>query len=197
MATDKQNEANPGKPTEGDNDPKEAMDKPADVEKSNDPNIEKDFPGYPHYPAKDDILNPDNNSGKLDVDVDNLTRSHAVDPIHLKNIKGVPGVSGITAEAIPGDDEDEIGIVSGTEADVTADDLLALGDRDADMDLGEDEELAARGWKPKAGTDLDIPDADMNDEAGDAMGQGDEENSYYSLGGDNKDSLEENTDNNF
>ena len=60
------------------------------------------------------------------------------------------------------------------------------------MDMGEDEELAQRGWKPKAGSDLDIPGEDGNDVEDEKMNIADEENSFYSLGGDSKESLEEN-----
>ena len=197
MANENLEENGPGQPTPGENDPNEAMTTPAEVEQANDANIDEDFPGYPHYPAQEDIMNPDNNTGRVEVDVDNLTRSNTVDALHINTISGVAPVEGITSEVIPDEMDDDLGIVEGTEADVTAEDLMMLGARDADMDMGEDEELALRGWKPKTGTDLDIPDADMNDEAADAMGQGDEENSYYSLGGDNKDALEEDTDNNF
>jgi hypothetical protein len=173
------------------------MDSPRDVEKSNDENIDEDFPGYPHYPAKDDILNPDNHTERVDVDVDNLTRSNSIDNRHLNEIKGVAPVEGITSQVIPDENDDDIGIVAGTDADVTAEDLALLGSRDDDMDMGEDEELKARGYTPQTGTDLDIPDADMNDEAADSMGQEDEENSYYSLGGDSKDSLEEDVRNDY
>lgn len=94
------------------------------------------------------------------------------------------------------DDEEDLGIVAGTEADVTAEDLHILGDKDADMDLGEDEELKARGWQPFTGRDLDLPDADL--EGKDSLGQDDEENSYYSIGGDERQNLEESNDqNNF
>ncbi len=186
----------PGQPTPGDNNPKEAITSPAEVDEANDANIDKDFPGYPHYPANEDLLNPENNEGRVDVDVDNLTRSNVSDSIHLKNIGSAAPVKGITSVEIPDDmEDDELGIVAGTEADVTAEDILLLGPRDADMDMGEDEELALRGWTPKAGSDLDVPDADLNDVDGDAMAQGDEENSYYSLGG--KDSLEEHKENTF
>lgn len=40
----------------------------------NDQEADKRFPDYPHYPAQDDLLNPANNSGRVDVDMD------AVDP---------------------------------------------------------------------------------------------------------------------
>lgn len=186
------------KPQQDKNEEKPApMTSPKEVERSNDANIDEDFPGYPHYPAKDDILNPDNHTERVNVDVDNLTRSNTVDSLHLKEIQGVAPLEGLTSDVIPDDDEDDLGIVQGTEADVTAEDLVLLGARDEDMDMGEDEELRARGYIPQAGGDLDVPEGDENDEAGDAMGQGDEENSYYSLGGDSKDALEEDVRNDY
>jgi hypothetical protein len=43
------------------------------------------------------------------------------------------------------------------------------------------------------GDELDIPGADGSDPRQDAMGQGDEENNYYSLGSDNNDNVTEGT----
>lgn len=90
-------------------------------------------------------------------------------------------------------DDEEIGIVPGTEADVTAEDLLLLGDPDKDMDMDEDEQISANAAWPldMTGEDLDVPEADLNDEK-EVPGEGDEENSYYSIGGDNHENLEEN-----
>ena len=65
-----------GKPQPATNDPEEAIDTPEKVEESNDEKIDQDFPGYPHYPAKDDILNPENNTERVDLDVENLSRSN-------------------------------------------------------------------------------------------------------------------------
>ena len=42
-----------------------------------------------------------------------------------------------------------------------------------------------------SGSDLDVPGSELDDEA-EAIGSEDEENNYYSLGGDNHDNLEEN-----
>ena len=53
-------------PVENDNDP---IKEPEQVQESNDESIDKDFPGYPHYPAKDDILNPENNLNREDMNV--------------------------------------------------------------------------------------------------------------------------------
>ena len=47
---------------------------PLPGDEENDQESEKKFPGYPHYPAQDDLLNPANSSGRVDVDMD------AVDP---------------------------------------------------------------------------------------------------------------------
>ena len=46
------------------NDPNEVIDKPEEVQESNDEKIDQDFPGYPHPPAKDDILNSGNEANK-------------------------------------------------------------------------------------------------------------------------------------
>lgn len=177
------------------NDPDEIIDSPAEVEESNDEKIDQDFPGYPHYPAKDDILNPGNDIERVDLDVENLTRSHKITSDHIKRIEGTPEIEPDFTEVNP-DEGDDIDMVPGTEADVTAEDLLILGPKDGDMDMDEDEELRGRGWEPRTGKDLDVPDADLENE--DVLGQGDEENSYYSLGGDEMEKLEENDDqNNF
>ena len=45
--------------------------------------------------------------------------------------------------------------------------------------------------KDDAGQDLDIPGAELDD-AQEAIGSEDEENNYYSLGGEDKEGLEEN-----
>jgi len=108
------------------------------------------------------------------------------------------------------DDQDDLGIVMGTEADVTDEDLLLLGSKEQDMDGGEDEMYAKAGLDDtdfegeplneaatdmaSTGDDLDMPDETVNNPRTDALGQGDEENDYYSLGSDKDDQLTENTD---
>jgi len=179
------------------NAPEEVIDAPEEVQESNDEKIDEDFPGYPHYPAKDDILNPENYTERVDLDVENLTRSHKKSPEHINEIEGTPEVKPDFTQ-VNEDEGDDIGIVPGTEADVTAEDLVLLGSKDEDMDLGEDEELRGRGWLPVTGRDLDVPGDETDVNGKDAMDQGDEENSYYSLGGDEKENLRESNDqNNF
>src|SRR3954454_2804256 len=180
---------NNGKPQPTTNDPQDVIDTPKEVEESNDEKIDEDFPGYPHYPAQEDILNPGNDVERVDIDVENLTRSNTIPSDHIKRIEGTPDIEPdftMVNEEDPGD----LDMVPGTEADVTEEDLVLLGPKDGDMDMDEDEELRARGWVPITGRDLDVPEADM--EGKDALGQGDEENSYYSLGGDERENLREN-----
>jgi len=52
--------------------PSKAMDSKKEVEQSNDPKTDQDFPGYPHYPAKEDIMDQRTDTHRVDVDVENL-----------------------------------------------------------------------------------------------------------------------------
>lgn len=184
-----------GKPQPTTNDPDEVIDTPKEVEESNDEKIDQDFPGYPHYPAKDDILNPQNDVERVDLDVENLTRSNTVSTLHMKNIEGTPELEPDFTQ-VPEEEGEDIEAAPANDADVTAEDLAMLAPRDQDPDMDEDEELRARGWQPVTGKDLDVPDADFD--GNEAVGQEDEENSYYSLGGDEKENLRESDDqNNF
>lgn len=180
------------------NDPEEAMNTPEDVEEANDENINEDFPGYPHYPAKDDILQ---NEERVDIDVENLSNKGKNARLEIRNERFKPADGSVNApfdEAVESDeDNDDIGIVEGTEADVTAEDLQLLGARDQDMDMGEDEEIpSVSSLLDKAGYELDTPGAEIDD-PNESIGEEDEENNYYSLGGDRHENLEEDDRNTF
>lgn len=141
---------------------------------------EKDFPGYPHYPAREDILNQPGVE-RIDVDVENLSRANTQTSSALpdKSVKLPAADEQPPAEVVEFGDTD---IVPGSEADVTADDLIALGEQDADF--GRREKLDVTG------EDLDVPGAE-DDDANEEIGEEDEENNYYSLGGDAHENLEE------
>jgi hypothetical protein len=142
---------------------------------------EQEFPGYPHYPAKEDILNqPD--AERVDVDVENLSRSNTQTSSALPD-KSVKTPQANEERPAVGDmDDDDISRASQTDADVTADDLVALGE--ADADFGRREQLQVDG------DDLDVPGAE-DDDPNEEIGEEDEENNYYSLGGDAHENLEE------
>ena len=183
------------------------IDSESKVEQSKDEHIDQDFPGYPHYPAKDDIMNPQNHTERIEAGVENLTR----DELQENGKKKVT-----TTPPAPTTDEiengDELGIVMGTEADVTTEDLENLGDESRDFDMDEDEEIFSDGSASafgateetvadldsqdlrneldRTGDDLDVPGSDLDD-ADEAIGEEDEENNYYSLGGDRRDNIED------
>ena len=52
------------------NDPSKAMDSKKEVERSNDEKTDQDFPGYPHYPAREDIMDKRNDYTKENIDVE-------------------------------------------------------------------------------------------------------------------------------
>lgn len=143
---------------------------------------DREFPGYPHYPAKEDIMSASSDMKRVEVDVENLTPSGKfVNAKDTKNPMSDPPASDTT---VAGDDD--LQIVSGTEADVTKDDLAVLGGR-----TFSDEDLQGRrGKKLVTGDDLDIPGAEL-DNVNESIGEEDEENNYYSLGGDRHEDLEE------
>lgn len=183
------------------------------VQQSKDEHIDEDFPGYPHYPAKDDIMNPQNHTERIEAGVENLTRDDMQENGKKKVMPTPQGqTTNDTAEMEDDADNDELGIVMGTEADVTEEDLMNLGDKNRDFDMDEDEEIFSDGSASafgateetvgdldsqdlrdeldRTGDDLDVPGSE-EDDADEDMGEEDEENNYYSLGGDRKDNIED------
>lgn len=144
---------------------------------------QKEFPGYPKYPAHEDILNQDKRvEGNLNDEV--LTGQSV-------NMKLSKTYSTETDKEMPEGPEDDLKPVAVNESDVTEEDLEALGPEDLSMDMGDDEQLKHR-MRPVdfSAQDLDIPGSELDDEK-EGVGSEDEENNSYSLGGDNHEDLEE------
>ena len=137
------------------------------------------FPGYPHYPTKEDIMRSENIE-RVDIDVENLSRSHNITHVPLADKSVHIPQSEVLHPALGDMDDDNVKIVQGTEADVTEEDLLILNNMDGE--LGNSEEYT--------GENLDVPGAE-EDDANEEIGEEDEENNYYSLGGDAHENLEE------
>lgn len=179
------------------------MDSADDVKRAKDENIDKDFPGYPHYPASEDIMNPKNNTGRVTGELDNESKRD----LNKMQLDNPSDKTNPYTQA----EKDELGLVPGTDGDVNENDLTALeaidetmGENDSveadgnetddtdeltkkdldDADAGIDKDLA------RTGDDLDMPYQD-DETTTEALGQGDEENNYYSLGGDSKEQNEE------
>ncbi len=151
---------------------------------------EKDFPGYPSYPASDDVTNQDNREdfGTLHPTDKNSTTGEAVE----QRAAGLP-------RAGNSDDGDV------SEADVTDEDIamLTAADQNRDMDDPDAEEPLLdttdddgdplnepMGSYGTAGADLDVPGSEL-DEGNEDIGEEDEENNYYSLGGDEKSNIDD------
>lgn len=155
--------------------------------------------------------------------------------ITLPEVSDIPGQENITSAGVPGamadttissddeegirdgkdilapddKDDEDVEIVMGTEADVTAEDLALLGSRDQDLDGGDDESAQMEGLDDTdedgdplneaasdaatPGDDLDMPEANADDANRDTIGEEDEENNYYSLGSDDNDGVTEGT----
>ena len=144
---------------------------------------DRDLPGYPHYPPEEDIMNPQSGFKKIPAD-EELANSKSLSNRNLKKTN--------QPDENPGDEADDIKIVRGTEADVTKEDIQLLGAEEGDLDLGDDElvHASARVDDVPNEDDLDVPGSDLDDNE-EELGEEDEENNYYSIGGDRHENLEE------
>ena len=75
------------------------------------------------------------------------------------------------------------------EMDIDPENLLEMKPRN------EDDTVKPRNEEDLVSGDLDVPNAEADD-AEEAIGSEDEENNYYSIGGENHDNLEENNEKN-
>jgi hypothetical protein len=168
------------------NDPSKAMDSKREVEQSNDGKTDQDFPGYPHYPAKEDIMDQRTDTHRVDMDVENLPSGRNATGVSQRFVTAqdrkrteTPGEPQQTSNA-----EEDLGIRQGTEADVDDDDLAVLNSTDAE--IGTPQNVS----NDDLNTDLDIPGSELDDDT-ESIGEEDEENNYYSLGGDRHEAQEE------
>lgn len=154
---------------------------------------EKEFPGYPVYPASDDITNQadpvqadDYGSVNTKVDQNSSTgegaEQRATAVPKARNAGEGTGESDVTPE--------DIAMLSAADQNRDMDDpdieepMLDTTDEDGDP-LNEPEPTYGQ-----AGADLDVPGSE-GDDGNENIGEEDEENNYYSLGGDDKSSIEE------
>jgi hypothetical protein len=85
-------------------------------------------------------------------------------------------------------EEEDIYLVGKKEDDINPDDLTR---RKVKSELDKTTQLNEKGFEDdQSGDDLDIPGAELDDDQ-EEIGSEDEENNYYSLGGDDHNDLEE------
>jgi hypothetical protein len=127
------------------------------------------------YPPSEDIMNRVDEAERVHVDLDNLSLSRAT-----------------SAEAVQ-----DTPRPLDNESNLTKEDKEALGPKDLSLDMGDDEQLKHRNWPVDfAARDLDIPGSELDDR-NEMVGSEDEENNSYSLGGDDKENLEEDSANRY
>lgn len=162
-----------------------------------------DLPG--DYPAKEDIMNR-MNTERDSMDVENFSRAAGSSSLsggqrttsrsqYVPPDTNQPGEdiedkhdNGPMEHPVPknmnyNEDEDQ----QADPSEVTGEDIEALGPKDLSMDMGEDEQLLKnRVWPvDMAAEDLDIPGPeDAGAVRDEGIGPEDEENDFYSLGGD-------------
>lgn len=167
------------------NDPSKAMDSKKEVENSNDEKTDQDFPGYPHYPAKEDIMDQRTDSHRVDMNMEKLSsgpNNTGVNQRFMADQNRTRGAEG-TPVPLTGED-DELAIRMGTEADVNEDDIAVLNS------ANDETTLPRNTTNVTLESDLDVPGAELDD-ANENIGEEDEENNYYSLGGDRHEGQEE------
>ncbi|RYF84903.1 MAG: hypothetical protein EON98_07965 [Chitinophagaceae bacterium] len=103
------------------NDPSKAMDSKREVEQSPDEKTDQDFPGYPHYPAKEDIMSQ--NSG-----------FHRVDA-KMEDMGAGPNASGVNQRFLAGQDKHQEQDSVTPRAEGESDDLAAVNSRNDEIGL--------------------------------------------------------------
>lgn len=181
------NDKQPSKKNTGisENNPSKAMDSKREVEQSNDPKTDQDFPGYPHYPAKEDIMDQRTGSHKVDMDMENLASARNATGVSQRFVREGESQHKTTPDNRPsvGKNNEEL-TRGGNEADVNDDDLSVLNS--TNDEIGTPQNVSNEDLN----TDLDIPGSELDDD-NERIGEEDEENNYYSLGGDRHESQEE------
>ena len=179
MERNKDNKRTPEIP---ENDPSKAMDSKREVEQSNDEKTDQDFPGYPHYPAKEDIMDQRTDSHRVDVDVENLPGNRNASGLNERYLRSQDRKEESMTPRSRRDNDDEMEMNANTEE--PEDDITLLDSREEEIGLRQNisnEDLD---------TDLDIPGSE-EDDLNESIGEEDEENNYYSLGGDRHEAQEE------
>ncbi|MEJ1242024.1 hypothetical protein WBG78_28010 [Chryseolinea sp. T2] len=130
---------------------------------------EQSFPGYPKYPATEDIVY---RAKRVEMDLDGDENAQDVDE---RKRPARPSAASKGGSESP--------------SDVTRDDLQALNSEERSFE-GDDEVLKGRVYPVDfSGEDLDVPGAQQDPD--EETGNEDEENKLYSLGGENHEDLEE------
>ena len=96
---------------------------PETTEQKND----NEFPGYPHYDKKEDIMDGRSDTERVNVNVESLPSFHNATSAH----RLTPGAENVRSSSSPTDADGmdaDLGIEMGTEADISAEEKQMLED---------------------------------------------------------------------
>ena len=143
------------------NNPSKALDSKREVENSTDEKTDQDFPGYPHYPAKEDIMDQRTDSHRVDVDVENIASGPNTSGVNQRYLAGQDRQkSDDTLTPQPGfrdeDMQDETDYQRGSRGDGSRDDSAAFNS--ANDEIGTPHNVSNEDLN----TD-DLPGTDLNE----------------------------------
>jgi len=139
------------------------------------------LPGYPYYKQEEDIMSPQSDEGRIEMNLDDVSKK--ISPLDI------PKSANASQAGVKGERRGRREVKQAKKSEVNH----VTDDPDTDVTKEERDMLESEGMlmdKMYAPSDLDIPGSDLDDESED-IGSEDEENNYYSLGGDDKENLEE------
>jgi hypothetical protein len=145
MATNNEND-NTGKIPK--DNPSKAMDSKREVENANDNKIDQDFPGYPHYPSKEDIMDQRTDSHRVDVDVQNFAAG--------------PNASGINQRFVAENDRQNEMNDATSEQNENTQRQDELADNQQEIHRSIDDDLLNDGRNEEIGIPQNVSNQDMN-----------------------------------
>ena len=97
------------------------MDSKREVEKSPDAKTDQDFPGYPHYPANEDIMGQESGLHRVDA--------------NLEELGAGPNASGVNQRFLAGQERHQEQEAVGPKAEGESDDLAAINSNNDEIGI--------------------------------------------------------------
>lgn len=141
------------------NNPSKPMDSKQEVARSNDHKIDQDFPGYPHYPAKEDVMDERSGNYRVDEDVEKIAANPNRSGVSQRFEPEQPGKKAPAPRAGEGN-------ANADEDDVSDDELATLNSRDQEIGIPQNvtgEDLSSKRNLP--GSNLEADARNANGEA--------------------------------
>lgn len=127
-------------------DPSKPMNSKQDVAQSPDEKTNQDFPGYPHYPAKEDIMDKSTGAHRVDADLEEMGTGPNASGVNQRFLAGQDNDRSQTNELHRQDgNNDEI--LDGTNEEIGLPQNVSNDDlnRDADLPGTDIDEAAEKG----------------------------------------------------